>query len=127
MTFSVPDATCHEMPREALDELLRSDEPAERGWLRSTGPDSALLRINYLKAVQIAQERQIQLLTSALTQQHEILYDVSARVSQLVQIIPAPDALAGTPWQNVSVQLLQLNQRLQRGGSRPRACKSGSR
>ena len=110
------------MPAAAVSELLLSEQPEEKEWLRGT--DNALLRcelrascsrsvctssepcitrfppvprINHLKAVSVAQERQIQVLTANLAGQHEMLHEVAARVAQVVSTIPPPDSLAGAP------------------------------
>ena len=52
-------------------------------------------RINHLKAVSVAQERQIQTLTASLAAQHELLQDAQTRVAQIVHTIPPPQSLAG--------------------------------
>ena len=63
---------------------------------RPDGGDACVCRrINHLKAVGAAHERQLGLLSSGLARQHELLHDTAARVAQICAAIPSPESLAG--------------------------------
>ena len=116
---------------------VKADEPAELSHLDQAGVEQRdrlyLSRINQLKATVLVQERQVALLSESLSAQHELVQDVFGRVVRLTSGLPDPATLAGTPWQAVAVELLQLSHRLERGlaprggASRAPACASRAR
>mmetsp|Transcript_17414 Transcript_17414/g.37461 ORF Transcript_17414/g.37461 Transcript_17414/m.37461 type:complete len:218 (+) Transcript_17414:298-951(+) len=99
-----------------LLHMIRSEEESELSHKRAHADDAEYLqRVAHLKAVNIAHERQISMLTDALAAQHELLHDVNARVTALAAALPSADGLAGTQWHSVVEQILQIRRRLHRG------------
>ena len=78
----------------SIDAIVIGEEADERSLVRR-GEQAALFRIGQLKAVNVAQERRIALLTEALSSQHELLHDAASRVAKLADSLPPMESAKG--------------------------------
>lgn len=89
------DNHCDQSKLDCTDELQMEMEAThlQSTQNRGRGDDSAIRRINYLRATGLCQERQLALLTESLASQHELLHDLSSRIVQLADYLPFLDKL----------------------------------
>ena len=116
-----PERTAKSLPSppasaQALKRLLDEETPAEAALVRR-GEASAVARINHLKGTVATHERTIDLLTTSLSAQHELLFDVQGRVDALAKALPSPADEQSGPhqWEAVVAAIHQLQQRLNKG------------
>ena len=102
--------------QRALEQLL-AQETADEIALVRRGEEHALARINHLKAVSASRERNLALLNASMVAQHELLADVTARLTALTRALPSPQACASLepPWNGVARDLHNLHARLAAG------------